>query len=440
MQSTGTLWVYLWSMSRKTVLPLALLVLVVSSPVRAQASKRLWVLQPPDKLVEYDPLTFAAKQTVTVPAEALQAPQALGVNRAGQMLFAPTEYDTGFRSYEKRVWLWDGHAATLLDRGATHQLTPAGEHYAEVEAVPQPVLAADGAHLFWFVNRFDKVVEKNAGDIESSLDLSTRTTFRVWQTDLVGGHGKDIASFTFPPCQCGTAVCDETCPEAHFWSPAGGVADFFIITHWIPGQLQSDYQASFVYRQADGGWTATELPSAIEFLLDAAEHGDTRIEAVLDAGCCGWVNESNDRTLVTRNGKTNVLFDERARFNNPDYDISFFTPVARLSPGLDFVALEIACDPPAGNDIRLADQGKPDPAELARLQQAAANLPAVEILDPDAAETPRARLPHAHLVGWLSDREVLVVEDGTLAVFNVETGVQRKSAIRAPRPDYVFLR
>jgi hypothetical protein len=30
------------------------------------------------------------------------------------------------------------------------------------------------------------------------------------------------------------------------------------ITHWIPGQLQSEYQASFLYRKSTGGWLETK--------------------------------------------------------------------------------------------------------------------------------------------------------------------------------------
>src|SRR5271169_217585 len=47
--------------------------LLLTVPLLAQ-DKRLWVLRAPGEMVEYDPSTFAAKQTVKVPAEAVQAP------------------------------------------------------------------------------------------------------------------------------------------------------------------------------------------------------------------------------------------------------------------------------------------------------------------------------------------------------------------------------
>jgi len=428
-------------MTDKRTLSAALLALVLASPAAAQEQKRLWVLEPPDKIIEYDLLTFAPVQTVTVPPAVLEAPRALAINHQGQMLFAPTQTDAGFEPGEEAtLWFWDGHTATFRLRGITHKLAPAGSHFSELWAVPQPRLSADGAHLFWFANRFDKVVEKSAGEPESSLDLSTRTIFRAWQTDLGGTHSAELAAFSFPPCDCGTAVCEETCPEAEVWSPEGGVTDFFLVTHWISGQIGADYQATFVYRHSGSAWTVSQLPSVIEYVLDAAEGGDIRIEAILDGGCCGWVNASNDRTLLTRNGKTVVLFDERVRYQNPDYDISFYTPVARLAPGLTLVALEIDSDPRAGSDIGLSDEGHADPAQLARLQQAAAGLPTVEVLRADDPDKPVVRLSQARLVGWLNDKEILVLEDGLLVAFNVETGARRKSGIRVPQAAFVFLR
>jgi len=37
-----------------------------------------------------------------------------------------------------------------------------------------------------------------------------------------------------------------------------------------------------------------------------------------------WLeNQSNDQTLLLNYGRTVVLFDERAQYKNPDYDVSF---------------------------------------------------------------------------------------------------------------------
>jgi hypothetical protein len=51
-----------------------------------------------------------------------------------------------------------------------------------------------------------------------------------------------------------------------------------------------------------------------------------------------------------------------------------------------------------------------------------------------------AFLPHATLVGWLSDKEILVVEGHLLVAYNVATGARRKSNIRVEDAAHAFLR
>ena len=51
-----------------------------------------------------------------------------------------------------------------------------------------------------------------------------------------------------------------------------------------------------------------------------------------------------------------------------------------------------------------------------------------------------AYVPHATLVGWLSDKELLIVEEHVLAVYNVGTGARRKSSVRVDDAAWVLLR
>jgi len=57
-------------------------------------------------------------------------------------------------------------------------------------------------------------------------------------------------------------------------------------------------------------------------------------------------------------------------------------------------------------------------------------------------DTPRrlAFVPHATLVGWISEKELLIIEDHALAAYNVETGARRKSTVRVEDAAQVFLR
>lgn len=60
-----------------------LLTLLFALPAVAQVQKRLWLLEPPDKIVELDPLTFAVRQTVSLPAEAMEAPRTFSRSACG---------------------------------------------------------------------------------------------------------------------------------------------------------------------------------------------------------------------------------------------------------------------------------------------------------------------------------------------------------------------
>ena len=51
-----------------------------------------------------------------------------------------------------------------------------------------------------------------------------------------------------------------------------------------------------------------------------------------------------------------------------------------------------------------------------------------------------AFLSHASLVGWLNDKEVLLVRDGLLATYDVGTGAERKSELKVADASHVFLR
>jgi hypothetical protein len=420
---------------RQLLLPLACAFVIFCSLLHAQNAKRLWVLGENGEIVEYDPFTFAAKQTVKAPPQISKNPQPLHINRKGQMLIAPDpkNIEATAALSEAKLWFWNGEKALSLDRGVTRKSTPAGSNLSVTESVPYPALSADGEHLFWFANQTTKLKKED-------LDLSVNTTFRAWQTDLAGAQREELATFAFPKCGCETGVCSETCPEASFWFPDDGVDSFFITTHWIQGQTDTQYLASFLNQKVAGKWSPKKLSPPVERILDATENGETLIESIPDAGCCGWDNESDDQTILSRNAKSVVLFDERGRYNNPNYDVSFFTSRALLSHDLGSVAMTIACSAQPGQDIRLADEGQPNPDELARIRKAIADLPAVEVVSATDTTKRIAFIPHATLVGWLNDKEILIVEAHLLVAYEAATGTRRKSGVKVPDETFVLLR
>ena len=397
--------------------------------------QRVWVLTAPNSIIEYDPATFAAKQTIPVPGEVLKSPRIFQVNHEGQMLFAPNSDDPSpdVGKGAEKFWFWDGHAAQMLGRETIRISSQAGSNQKVTESAPWPFLSADGAHLFWFTNQHNRLQREN-------VELSVSTTFRAWESDNAGKQKQDLATFDFPECRCATGACSETCPEARFWVPEKGVEDYFVITRLIEGQTETKYLSSTLYQQKSGTWSTTDLAQPLQRVLDSAEHGSVIISAVLDTGCCGWENESNDQTLLLSNGKTVVLFDERAKYNNPDYDVSFFTENAKLSPEHGHVAMTIEASAKSSAPIQLSEQGQANPAESLKIRKALTELPAVEVVSATDPSKRSAFLPHAYLVGWLSEKEILIIENHLLVAYNIATGAGRRSTIKVPDPALVFVR
>lgn len=409
--------------------------LLLAAPLCAQ-EKRLWVLHAPGEMVEYDPQTFAVKQTVKVPPATLNNPGSIAVNPVGQILFVvPVSLPVAAEDLKSphQVWFWDGHAASTLDQGVKRELVKTGSNQAVTESAPNPYLSADGTHLYWFANQARRLQREE-------IDLSTDTTWQAWRTDLTGGAREDLASVKLGDCRCETGTCSETCPYCGVWAPDSGIEKFFLMTQFVTGQTETTYDRTSRYQEQAGKWTATALDKPLERELDASPAGDLIVEAIPDAGCCGWVNESNDQTLVVGNGKTRVIFDEQATYKNPDYDVSFYTSNARLSPDLASIAVTIVATSEPNQPIQLADQGQANPEESERIRKALPELPAVEVKSVEDAPRRLAFVPHATLVGWISGKELLLVEDHLLVVYHVGTGARKKSGVKVEDAAHVFLR
>ncbi len=419
---------------RRTLQLIACL-LLLGAPLFAQG-KRLWVLRSPGEMVEYDPATFAVKQTVKVPAEAMQSPGNISVSRFGEMLFAvPVTLPLSKEDAEAAhsVWLWNGRTATTIDLGVKREVVGAGSNEAVTETAPAAYLAADGAHLFWFSNHARRLQREG-------VDLSTTTAWLAWQTDLSGAGREDLATAKFPDCRCTTGSCEDTCPYGAVWVSDGGVGKVFLMTQFVAGQTGPVYKASIAYHEDGGKWPADPLAEPLQRVLDASADGRTIVEAIPDTGCCGWSNQSNDQTLVLSEGKKRVVFDERAAYQNPDYDASFYTLNARLSPSFGSVAMTIASTAESNKPMQLAEDGQANPEESQRIRKALAELPAVEVKSMEESPRRVAFLPHSTLVGWISEKEILVVEDHLLVAYNVATKARRKSSVHVEDAGRVFLR
>lgn len=412
-----------------------LVLLLMAIPLYGQG-KRLWVLQATGEMVEYDPTTFAPKRQVKLPAEAAKSPNGISINLMGQILYAPAvsfPLSDADIANPRKIWIWNGHGAVSIDQPVVHKEEEHGSNQAVTESAPQPYLSADGNHLFWFANETRRLEREG-------VDLSTGNSIQISRSDLEGKAREEIVSAKLPDCRCPTGSCEESCPSFLFWVPDGGVENFFLTTQFVAGQTTTTYKASTRYQQEGGKWAPTQLANALQRVLDANAGGSLIVEAIPDTGCCGWSNQSNDQTLVVAEGKTLTIFDEQETYKNADYDVSFYTENARLSPDASRIAMTIVATAQSSKPIQLSEQGQANPEESQRIRKALLDLPAVEVKTVDDSPHRVAFLPHAVLVGWINDKEILMVQDHLLVAYNVGTGARRKSSIRVEDAAMVFLR
>jgi hypothetical protein len=416
---------------------LIITVLLIST-AQAQTPNHLWVIRQPDQIAEYDPASFEILRTLKVPPRVVEHPGYLLINSKGQILFYPP-YDVEWAAGEmakagRRVWFWDGRQAREWDLEANWRNNRKPGKTSLTETRVQDLLSADGEHLFRFENTFEILTDGTGAEI------SLRAGSRLWRTDLSGSGAESIAAVSIPGrCRCETGVCSETCPEFSFWAPDGTVRDFFLMTRFIPGQIGATYQETVLYRRSGRNWTEKKLGQPVEKPLDGSENGEILAVAVPDGGCCAWANESSDQLLLFAQGRISVLFDEFSRYGNSDYDVSFYPANARLSPGKEMIAYTIETTAMSPGDIRLSSGGKDNLEALARVRKGIGETPAVEIISLEG-KSPRTTILRASLAGWLTGREILLVREGTLSVYDTAGRQVRKTAVRVRNAADVFLR
>jgi len=419
----------------QTSFRVAISLVLMAASLCAQ-TKRLWVLRDSGQMIEYDLATFATKQTLKVPPELAKSPAIVEVNQAGQILFAPpislplSDEDA---AAAHKVWIWNGQTTVTIDQGVQRKTEATGSNQAVTDLVPVPHLSSDGKYLYWFANESRRLEREG-------IDLSTATTWKAWRTDIKGEGREEVASTKLPDCRCTTGSCEESCPSGLVWVPDTGVDRFFLVTQFVAGQTATQYESTTSYTADAGKWVSAPLPEALQRVLDVDNKGDVVVNAIPDAGCCGWSNQSDDQTLALTNGKKVSVFDEREAYKNPDYDVSFFTANAKLSPDTARVAMTITATEQAGNPIQLSDDGEANPEESQGIRKALTALPAVAVKTIEDPTKQVAFVPHATLVDWINDKELLIVEDHLLVVYSVATGAKRKSSVRAEDAAHVFLR
>jgi len=406
----------------RTLLLAASIVAIAS----AQTSQRtIWVLsaEPRPSITQFDALNFNVLRTVSVPKQAVDHPEFFSVNRNGQQLFV----------LPSGVQLADGDETT-------------GKFWYSRNAamVAFPRQDSEERRRDWFLDATADGLYVLEGRDTKTRDADGNETTIITATQLLRGtaDGKLATVVTLPAlplCKCGTGACSETCPKWMGWAPENGIGDFFLATKFIEGQLQPDYQETLLFRRA-GGWRSTTLSEAMESPADVSADGEILLTATFDAGCCGWVNESSDQLRQLRNGKSTVVFDEFKRYDNSNYDVSFSASNAKLSPSGAQIAYTITASQKPDDDIRLSADGKDNNAELARVKATIAAVPIIEIVNAADPSRAIATIPRAELAGWLSESELLVVQDGRLVTYSPSGKKGRQSSIEVRSAASVFLR
>lgn len=404
-----------------------LVVAVASLAGQPAPGRSVWVILP-DRIVEYDAATFAARRSVAIPPRILEHPEYLAINTRGQLLFAaPSGVSFGGGELERtadRVWFWDSRAAREWTRDAGP------------DAPRQWFLSATGDVLYTLEQQL------SIGRDRDGVERSRRIATRLRQTNLSGDVTREVLTLPdLPSCACTTGACSESCPVWMGWAPDQILGDFLLATRYVEGQLQPRYEETVIYRRRGATWIRAVLPEPIEVPL--ASTGDAAVLAagVPDAACCGWINDSSDQLLVMRQGKRAVVYDEWQRFDNRNYDAGFAVSTARLAPSGTYLAYTVVADAPAADEEwRLSSVGKANPAELARIRAAAAEHPVVEIVDLDNAARPRPRISGAEAVGWLDAEQLLVAQNGRLAIYDRRGAKRRETAVAVRNAADAFIR
>jgi hypothetical protein len=90
--------------------------------------------------------------------------------------------------------------------------------------------------------------------------------------------------------------------------------------------------------------------------------------------------------------------------------------------------------------IQLAEDGQANPEEAKEIRKALAEVPAVVVKSIGEEAKQVALVPHAELAGWISEKELLIVEDHALVGYDVKTGTKRKSGVKVEDAARVWVR
>jgi len=351
------------------------------------------------------------------------------VSSSGNIFYFNDALAPDNRTIVRKLWYSTDSKEYRAEISMEKQCFPATCFASDVFSTP--ALDANENAFYWWANHVADYKEGEPGRV--------KTDFYLYR----GGFAPDgrltmerVAAFPFAECECTTGVCEESCPLGEVQSEKGGITDFIDVEHTVHGQLDTRVEGRTYFSKKDGKWGRTEVNLKLKRPFLRTEY---------DAGCCGWANESSDRLILVDGVKETVIYDEWARFDNRDYDISFFPANAQLSPDLKRAAYTVTTDPFSADQfrkdgtVRLSSDGKDNPQALKRIGQLIETLPFVEVTPLDG-KVGAVTIKKAEFAGWIDSSKMLILKDGHLSAYDVTTRALIGSAIVAASVDDVFVR
>lgn len=382
----------------------------------------LWVVQPPGVIAAFDPSDFSQIGAVRIPVAAFEHPDRLTINGHGQILV---------RLGDWAIWLWDSRSSTArtLAPSLMHRNPPVG---ITADSSRSWLLGADGSSLF--------VAESfgwETGPVGEEGDSMIRNV-HVDRLDLSGHPIRRELDLDLEHCDCRTSVCSESCPEVVIWTPDGVVRDAFYLMFWTQGQIESSFGPSFVYRADSTAWRPTEIDVSPYLDLDLQDFGRTSITKGAEPQ--GDDDEPFSHSFTfTAGDSVYEVFDEWQRFHNQGFAVSFECKSGKIAPDGQRIAYVLNSRTDPALPLGVIKGSHPDTLQAPHIRRALAEMPRVEVFEPQSQSRVAWQEPNSQLVGWLSDSEVLVVERGKLVAIDVNTRLRRSSSIPVRSPGDAFV-
>lgn len=407
-------------------------------------AKRLFVLHPEAGiLTEYDPSGLTPEHQITIPGykgyQRYRAPayrfrpstQDVLVNASGHILYYEdrVKHDpiNGRKLNVRTISYWNGkkwrHAEVSYPEG--------------IDLISVPFLDEKENVFYWYVNTGIETYVRSDANFPALYVNNDFELYRFYFRDQL--VQERIIKIGFDECFCGTGVCEETCPVGRITTANGIIQPILSVQHFISGQLGSEIRGTTYYVQHGNQW--------VEKSKAELQH-ERFLKIIEDAGCCGWVNESNDQLIVDDGRENFIIYDEYRHFDNQNYDISFYIFNADFSLDRQKVAYTIrpCCKPfdtiRFSSDTFDKSQGREyiDSEDRKKIKQVLDTLPLVEVSTIQAPPKIKATIRNAILSGWMDNDRLVLVKDRKLAIFSLLNKTIQTSLIQVESIHQVYLR